>query len=94
MVLVYHPALAAVHRPAAVDEPFNQAVAAVKTSLGRLDRRPSRPATAAMHETPVKRLSRASARGAPGWTRTSDPRLRRPLLYPTELRARVIPKVG
>ena len=26
--------------------------------------------------------------GAPGWTRTSDPRLRRPVLYPTELRAR------
>ena len=24
---------------------------------------------------------------APGWTRTSDPRLRRPVLYPTELRA-------
>lgn len=25
--------------------------------------------------------------GAPGWTRTSDHRLRRPMLYPTELRA-------
>ena len=25
--------------------------------------------------------------GAPGWTRTSDPRLRRPVLYPPELRA-------
>jgi hypothetical protein len=32
--------------------------------------------------------------GTPGWTRTSDPRLRRPLLYPTELRARVSPNVG
>jgi hypothetical protein len=26
---------------------------------------------------------------APGWTRTSDPRLRRPVLYPPELRAHV-----
>jgi hypothetical protein len=31
--------------------------------------------------------------GTPGWTRTSDPRLRRPLLYPAELRARVMHKV-
>ena len=30
-------------------------------------------------------------RGAPGRTRTFDPRLRRPVLYPTELRARVRP---
>ena len=28
--------------------------------------------------------------GAPGRTRTCDPRLRRPMLYPTELRARVV----
>ena len=28
--------------------------------------------------------------GAPGRTRTCDPRLRRPVLYPTELRARVV----
>ncbi len=26
--------------------------------------------------------------GAPEWIRTTDPRLRRPVLYPTELRAR------
>jgi hypothetical protein len=26
--------------------------------------------------------------GAPGWNRTSDPQLRRLMLYPTELRAR------
>jgi hypothetical protein len=32
--------------------------------------------------------------GTPGWTRTSDPRLRRPLLYPAELRARVMHKVS
>jgi hypothetical protein len=25
--------------------------------------------------------------GAPGWNRTSDPQLRRLMLYPTELRA-------
>ena len=30
----------------------------------------------------------AKARSAPGRTRTCDPRLRRPTLYPTELRAR------
>ena len=28
--------------------------------------------------------------GAPGRTRTCDPRLRRPMLYPPELRARVV----
>ena len=28
--------------------------------------------------------------GAPGWNRTSDPQLRRLMLYPTELRARFI----
>ncbi len=27
--------------------------------------------------------------GAPGWNRTSDPQLRRLMLYPTELRARI-----
>ena len=27
--------------------------------------------------------------GAPGWNRTSDPQLRRLMLYPTELRARL-----
>jgi len=32
--------------------------------------------------------------GAPGWTRTSDHRLRRPVLYPTELRARVPRRQG
>ena len=33
-------------------------------------------------------LPRAAGEGsAPGWTRTSDPRLRRTVLYPTELRA-------
>jgi hypothetical protein len=31
--------------------------------------------------------------GAPGWNRTSDPQLRRLMLYPTELRARSIEKV-
>ena len=29
-------------------------------------------------------------KSAPGWTRTSDHRLRRPVLYPTELRARSV----
>ena len=28
--------------------------------------------------------------GAPGWNRTSDPQLRRLMLYPTELRAHSI----
>jgi hypothetical protein len=34
--------------------------------------------------------------GAPDWTRTSDPRLRRPVLYPAELRAqfRETPECG
>ena len=27
--------------------------------------------------------------GAPGWNRTNDPQLRRLMLYPTELRARI-----
>ena len=31
--------------------------------------------------------------GAPEWTRTTDRRLRRPLLYPTELRARMMDKL-
>src|SRR3954467_2764203 len=36
-----------------------------------------------------RRFPRQSAnRSAPGRTRTFDPRLRRPVLYPTELRAR------
>jgi hypothetical protein len=39
------------------------------------------------------RLVRKSANtGAPGRTRTCDPRLRRPVLYPPELRARVVDK--
>ena len=33
-------------------------------------------------------LRTSVGRGTPGRTRTCDPRLRRPLLYPTELRAR------
>jgi hypothetical protein len=33
-------------------------------------------------------LAREARIGAPGRTRTCDPRLRRPVLYPTELRAR------
>src|SRR5258705_407360 len=44
---------------------------------------------------PRRRSSRGALRGAarsgesaPGWTRTTDPQLRRLLLYPTELRAR------
>ena len=28
--------------------------------------------------------------GAPGWIRTSGPKLRRLVLYPTELRARIV----
>jgi len=47
------------------------------------DRGNSRPKTSAVS---AKILSDSS--GAPGRTRTCDPRLRRPLLYPTELRAR------
>ena len=35
----------------------------------------------------------SSPSGTPGWTRTSDPRLRRPLLYPSELRARARQKL-
>ena len=31
--------------------------------------------------------------GRPGWTRTSDPQLRRLMLYPPELRARLLPSV-
>ena len=31
--------------------------------------------------------------GTPGRTRTCDPRLRRPLLYPSELRARIMHKL-
>ena len=34
-------------------------------------------------------VRRAEADGAPGRTRTCDPRLRRPMLYPTELRAHI-----
>ncbi len=50
----------------------------------------------------VTRLSRAAAssaefsndiEGTPGRTRTCDPRLRRPLLYPSELRARVARRI-
>ena len=33
-----------------------------------------------------RRLRRRPAGDAPGWTRTSNPRLRRPMLYPVELR--------
>jgi putative transposase len=36
--------------------------------------------------------NRPSRTGAPGRTRTCDPRLRRPVLYPTELRARAEPR--
>ena len=35
----------------------------------------------------AQEVTSAAKAGAPGWTRTSDPRLRRPVLYPPELRA-------
>ena len=35
--------------------------------------------------------NRARLKSAPGWTRTNDPRLRRPMLYPAELRERGFP---
>ena len=35
-----------------------------------------------------RRLAKCGLESAPGRTRTCDPRLRRPVLYPTELRAR------
>ena len=41
----------------------------------------------ARDEARVRRGSPSLRDGAPGRTRTCDPRLRRPLLYPTELRA-------
>src|SRR3954467_9113641 len=41
-------------------------------------------ALASRNAIDVRRIS-----GAPGRTRTCDPRLRRPVLYPTELRARM-----
>ena len=34
--------------------------------------------------------SKGESNGAPGWNRTSDPELRRLVLYPTELRAHVL----
>ncbi len=40
------------------------------------------------HNLALSRLSYARRNGAPGETRTPDTRLRRPLLYPAELRAR------
>ena len=40
-----------------------------------------------------ERINRES-NGAPGWDRTNDPRLRRPVLYPTELRAHTIMVTG
>ena len=42
----------------------------------------------ASREVPGAAMSRNARNGAPGRTRTCDPRLRRPVLYPTELRAR------
>jgi hypothetical protein len=35
-----------------------------------------------------RQTAASTGRSAPGWTRTTDPQLRRLLLYPTELRAR------
>jgi hypothetical protein len=52
--------------------------------LGSPDGSPSEPAASAASEPPG--ISGDPA-GTPGRTRTCDPRLRRPLLYPTELRA-------
>ena len=37
---------------------------------------------------PRRELANSLGIGAPGRTRTFDPRLRRPVIYPTELRAR------
>jgi hypothetical protein len=49
------------------------------------------------HKLPHKQQKKVSANaetlinnGAPGTIRTCDTRLRRPLLYPTELQARII----
>lgn len=39
---------------------------------------------------PIRDFAISGQIGAPGRTRTCDPRLRRPVLYPTELRARTV----
>ena len=43
---------------------------------------------AAEHRAPEDECPLGSEFGAPGWTRTSGPELRRLVLYPPELRAR------
>ena len=53
-----------------------------KKEYGRTDLEIS-PITRIITEAPALVLN-----GAPGWNRTSDPQLRRLMLYPTELRAR------
>ena len=58
-------------------EPFFGIAAAIERSI----------ATASEGSITATTCSGAKG-GAPGRTRTCDPRLRRPVLYPTELRAR------
>ena len=45
--------------------------------------------TSARIDGPVRGCANSLGNGAPGRIRTFDPRLRRPVLYPTELRARI-----
>jgi hypothetical protein len=49
-----------------------------------------RPIATASEAQSLQRLAAARRAGAPGRTRTCDPRLRRPVLYPTELRAPMV----
>ena len=49
---------------------------------------PNRPRAGRTEKTRACRRAKAPGLSTPGRTRTCDPRLRRPLLYPTELRAR------
>src|SRR5262250_3886165 len=48
----------------------------------------TRTGTDGIAETPERVRKHPKKNGAPGGNRTPDPRLRRPMLYPTELRAR------
>jgi len=58
--------------------------AATGTSTG------TEPMTASeAKEVPAQAVGMDRKKSAPGWIRTSDHRLRRPVLYPTELRARI-----
>ena len=73
-------------------QPFrNWRETAESISVGRFRPVAVSGAIAALFRGPNLRLEKSGQIGAPGRTRTFDPRLRRPVLYPTELRAREAP---